>query len=74
MRSVKDNITVCVIMNDQNIILTSQTLRFLRIIPGVAMLPTGLDGRETTMYLAFFATSSGISFTYGRKSCSATSG
>ena len=45
MRSVKDDITVCVVMNDQNIIFLRKGNNFF-IYPGVAMLPTGLEAEK----------------------------
>ncbi len=38
------------------------------------MEPTGLAGSDTTMYLAASATAGSMPATYGRKSCSASSG
>lgn len=59
---VKDNVAVGVIMDDENVILLAKATSSA-YSSGEPTLPTGFAGRETIIYFALRATSSGMSFT-----------
>lgn len=72
-RAVEDDVGVGVVVDDEQVVLARER-DDLVVEASLPTDPTGFAGRETIMYLARSATAGSMPATYGRKSCSASSG